>query len=81
MVPCGNSIGTIVLACETLHRQQTGATMPIYATLPRRNGDNWTVNLHHDEDGLHHITPVETTSLESALDIRSRFTNSDEVFK
>jgi len=56
--------------------------MSIYATLPRREGDVWTVNLHHDEpDGLHHITPVMTTSLESALDIRSRFTNSDEVFK
>jgi len=55
--------------------------MSIYATLPRRNGDNWTVNLHHDEPDGHHITPVMTTSLDAALDIRSRFTNSDEVFK
>ena len=54
--------------------------MSIYATLPRRNGDNWDVNIHHDENGLHHITPVETTSLESALDIRSRFVNSDVIF-
>lgn len=54
----------------------------MYATLPRRNGDQWIVNLHHDEDdGLHYVTPVETTSLESALDIRSHFVNSDEVFK
>lgn len=53
----------------------------MYATLPRRNGDNWIVRLHHDEPDGHHITPVETTSLESALDIRSHFVNSDKVFK
>ena len=54
--------------------------MSIYATLPRRNGDSWIVNLHHDENGLHHITPIITTSLEAALDIRSRFVNSDVIF-
>lgn len=53
----------------------------MYATLPRLVNNVWTVNLHHDQSDGHYITPIETTSLETALDIRSRFVNSDEVFK